>query len=105
MSDVNSVIVAGRYQARPRGRGREWEHDYDPAQDEVEEDGDEEFFDTIKSKKKKAGLARAESAKRMAEVGKRKFSIKLKFSAMCIRLHEFGQALKHQSNSHSRGGE
>jgi len=70
VSDVNSLIVAAKYQARPKGRGREWEHDYDPAQEggEEEEDGDEEFFDTVKSKKKKAALARAESAKRMAEV-------------------------------------
>jgi len=51
ISDVNNILVAGKYQARPKGTSHHWEHDYNPAPDT--DDDDEDFYDTIKNKKEK----------------------------------------------------
>ncbi len=67
LSDINTVLVAGKYQARPKGQSHHWEHDYNPAFDEDEEE-DEDFFDTLKNKRVREKEAKAESARRMAEV-------------------------------------
>ena len=58
--------MAGKYQARPKGQSQHWEHDYNPAPDDEEED--EDFFDTLKSKRVREKEAKAESARRLAEV-------------------------------------
>jgi len=42
LSDVNSLLLSGRYQARPQGTKQNWEHDYNPAPESDHED--EEFF-------------------------------------------------------------
>ena len=62
--------MAGKCQARPKGQSHNWEHDYYPAPDEEgeNEDGDEDFYDTLKSKRVRQKKANAESARRMAEV-------------------------------------
>lgn len=39
ISDVNSLLVAGRYQARPRGTPHNWEHDYNPMPNSDDEAG------------------------------------------------------------------
>ena len=51
ISDVNNVLVAGKYQARPRGTAHCWEHDYNPAP--ASDNDDEDFYDTVKTGKKK----------------------------------------------------
>ena len=64
ISDANSVLVAGRYQARPRG-AHNWEHDYNPVPGS--DDDDEEFFDSMKSKKEKEA-AKSEPIKKIGEI-------------------------------------
>ena len=59
LSDINSLLLSGRYQARPQGSKQNWEHDYNPAHESDRED--EEFFETVKAKReadaaKQAGL-------------------------------------------------
>ena len=68
LSDINAVLVAAKYQARPKGQSHHWEHDYNPAFDEDADEEDEDFFDTVKSKRVREKEAKAESARRMAEV-------------------------------------
>lgn len=67
ISDVNSVLVSGKYQPRPRGTAHHWEHDYNPAPDT--DDEDEEFFDTVKNKKDRdKEMKAAESGKKSGEL-------------------------------------
>ena len=66
ISDVNQILVAGKYQARPRGTSHNWEHDYNPAP--ASDDGDEDFFDTIKNKKEKEKETKSEAAKKTVDV-------------------------------------
>ena len=61
LSDVNNILVSGRYQARPKGTKQNWEHDYNPAGPEESDNEDEDFFQTIKAKRQ------AESAKHAAK--------------------------------------
>ncbi len=68
LSDINTILVAGKYQARPKGQSHHWEHDYNPAFDEDAEEDDDDFFDTVKSKRVRDKEAKAESARRLAEV-------------------------------------
>ena len=59
LSDVNSVLVSGRYQARPKGTKQNWEHDYNPAGPGDSED--EDFFQSLKAKRE------ADAAKQAAK--------------------------------------
>ena len=62
LSDVNNLLVSGRYQARPKGTKQNWEHDYNPAgPEETTDNEDEDFFQTLKAKRQ------AESAKQASK--------------------------------------
>ena len=64
LSDLHSMLLEGR-QIRSKGTKNGWEGEQIGS---FENDSDEDFYDTVKSKNKKEKEARAESAKRMSEV-------------------------------------
>ena len=52
ISDVNRILIAGKYQARPKGTSHNWEHDYNPAP--ASDDGDDDYNDASLEKETSA---------------------------------------------------
>jgi hypothetical protein len=63
LSDINNILVSGRYQARPKGTKQNWEHDYNPAGPEETDNEDEDFFQTLKAKREADSAAKQAARK------------------------------------------